>query len=205
MSDVNIYISAEELQAFGIQLGRLRHKTPAVVARAANKAAIKARTDIDKETTDRYLTKKAAVRKTSTLHRATYATMTARLVYTDGFRNLTRWSGRPGGNAVRPMKAHQRFDKNPRNYFAHVMKKNGHKALAGGGEIPFIQIPKNGVMLLFRRTGRSRYPIKGVAAPAIPQIVKNRETMQAVGVKAFDVMSKEAARQIALYLSGKIT
>ena len=84
-----------------------------------------------------------------------------------------------------------------------MKRSNALKALTGEGEIPFRQEAK-GYNLLFRRTGRSRYPIKGVAAPAIPQVVKNKDTLNTVSKTAYEVMSKEAARQMELYLSGKL-
>lgn len=201
---VQVLFDDKDVLKIALRMGNLWRNTPVVITRAANKAATKVRTDIDKETTERYLTQKRAVHRTGTLHKATYSTLSAQLVYKDTFRNLARWAGRPGGNAVRPLYPHQGWNNDkPKNYFAHVKRSNALKALTGVGEIPFRQEAK-GYNLLFRRTGRSRYPIKGVAAPAIPQVVKNKDTLNTVSKTAYEVMSKEAARQMELYLSGKL-
>jgi len=201
---IDLYFRDEDILEISSRLGSLWRKTPMVLTRAANKAAAKARTDIEKETTDKYLVLKKQVRRISKLERARYSSPTAKIVYTDGFINLARWRGSSGGNAVKPMRAHQGATPVPKNYFAHVKKANPQKALVGNGPIPFIQVPGNNYKMLFRRTGRSRYPIEGVAGPAVPQVVKNEETLAAVSKTALNIMSKEADRQMDLLLRGKI-
>ena len=170
---VDIYIDDEDIIKISSRLGRLAHKTPVVITRAANKGAAKARTDIEKETTNRYLIQKGRIRSISRFVKASYSKPVARLTYVDSFLNLTKWRGTSGGNALKPMVPHQGSSRNPKNYFAHVKRSNPFKALAGGKAIPFVQVAGNGHKLLFRRLGRSRYPVQGVAAPAIPQVVKN--------------------------------
>lgn len=201
---VDLYFRDEDIANISARMGSLQRNTPVILTRAANKAAARARTDIEKETTDKYLVLKRQVRRISKLDRARYSSPTAQLIYQEGFNNLARWRGSSGGNAVRPMKPHQGQTPFPKKYFAHVKKTNPQRALAGNGPIPFIQIPENGYKVLFRRTGRSRYPIKGVAGPAIPQVVKNEDTLTKVSKTTLDVMSREASRQMELYLSGKI-
>ena len=126
-----------------IKLGTLRAKTPVVITRASNRAAQTARTEIEKETMDINLVRKKDVRGISTLKKASYGYPMATLTYQDGFKNLSKWIGAHGKRAVRPMKPHVGTNKNPKNYFAHVKRKNPAKALIGDDPIPFIQVAKS--------------------------------------------------------------
>ena len=133
--------------------------------------------------------------------RASYTHPVATLTYTDGFKNLSIWSEGHGRSVVKPFVPHVGYSLEPENYFAHVKRRGGDKALRGGDPIPFVQIAKNSKNIsLFTRMGQSRYPIRGVAAPAIPQVIKEDDVEQKVRKVAFDATQKELMRQVKLQI-----
>ena len=182
-------------------LGSLARRTNVVIARAANVGMRKAAVSIQNETYRRNALRKKDIRDILKRDRASYTHPVATLTYTDGFKNLSIWSEGHGRSVVKPFVPHVGYSLEPENYFAHVKRRGGDKALRGGDPIPFVQIAKNSKNIsLFTRMGQSRYPIRGVAAPAIPQVIKEDDVEQKVRKVAFDATQKELMRQVKLQI-----
>ncbi len=183
------------------RLGALAGRTNVVITRAANVGMRKAAVAITNETYERNALRKKDIREILSRKRASYSHPVAKLTYRDAFKNLVIWSEGHGRSVVKPYIPHIGYSDEPKNYFGHVKRRGGDKALEGEGPIPFIQIAKgSGNMSLFTRLGRSRYPIRGVAAPAIPQVIAEDKVEKEVRKIAFDATEKELERQIALQL-----
>lgn len=202
MKMLDIYVDAGQVAEVAARLGNLRNKTNLVLSRAANEAMVKAATEIKREVTDRNALRYRDVESILKKYRATQRNSVARLTYTDGFINLAGWSGGHGRSVVRPWKTHD-GDGPPDSYSAYVKKANaGGRTLYGDDPNPFLQISKKtGDVRLFRRTGRSRFPIKGVAAPAVPQVVHEKPVMDAIQNKVYTKMVQRIDHQIVHLLN----
>ena len=182
-------------------LGALASRTNVVIARAANVGMRRAAVAITNETYERNALRKRDIRSILKRQRASYSRPVAKLTYTDSFKNMVIWSEGHGRSVVRPYVPHVGYSDEPKNYFGHVKRRAGDKALTGDGPIPFVQIAKrSGNMSLFTRLGRSRYPIRGVAAPAVPQVIAEDKVEKEVRKVAMDATTNELKRQIKLQL-----
>ncbi len=182
-------------------LGTLASRTNVVIARAANVGARRAAVTISNETYKRNALRKKDIRTILSRKMASYGNPVARLTYKDSFKNMSIWSEGHGRSVVKPFIPHVGYSDEPENYFGHIKRGAGDKALKGDGPIPFIQIAKGSRNIsLFTRIGMSRYPIRGVAAPAIPQVISEDRVLEKVAKVAFDATEKELERQIKLQL-----
>lgn len=183
-------------------LGNLARRSNVVIYRAANDSISTARKVIAHETYERNALLYGDIRKTLKVTRATRMKPYAILRYNGDFMNLAIWKDRHGPSVVKPYYPHVGWSDDPENYFAHVKRKGGNKALVGSDPIPFVQIAKkSGNVSLFTRVGKDRYPMRGVAAPAIPQVIKDESIM--------DKMAKETGKKLVKrlqhYISAEFT
>lgn len=181
-------------------LGDLRGKSGVVISRAANRAATTANKVIQDETKKRYLATKASMQKALFKRKATAASPTAALIYRSSRENVYKWRG-----AVSPTYVVKRSappKPNPRYYSVRVMRSHGPIPMIGSPK-PFVQRMKNGHVGLFRRKstderkkGDKRNAIKSVDAPALSQILKNKETLDYMREKAGAAFVKNLEHEI---------
>lgn len=201
MVDVTILVNETEIKR---RLGKLAYKSGSVISRAANRAATTGKVAISKETAKKYDISKSDLNspRVFTLKKATRGNPTARLTYSGNHRNLFLWNNK---RAVTPgVQIHWTHgNPNVKHYKARVMKGHRRTPLTGSNA-PFIQKTKNnGFVGLFRRKTESTYSrLVGVAAPAVPQIVKNEETLALFTQNAGEMFQKRLEHEISRALEG---
>lgn len=205
MLEMTIEIDVDEIKE---RLGVLSDQSGKVIARAVNRAYPTGRTAIARETKKRYRITQKDVNGTKVLKvtKATAANPTAILSYTGEHENLSRWNGNRAVSPNRIIKwAHGK--PNVRQYKAAV--KRGSMKKLGGDNKPFIQKVRSGEKAeftgLFRRENKRRdAPLVSVFAPAVPQIIKNEETMEQFRRAAGPMLQKRLEHEIDVVLKGTV-
>lgn len=192
------------------RLGDLYYKAEAVMRRASNRAATHAATRIGVETEKRYIISKKTVKSAIRVYRAGVNLPFASVVVKGMHPGLEKFSVDP----FSPMRRSKGGKSDPDTYTAEVIKHGGKKYL-GGSPKPFVAQMPNGHMGVFRRKTdeekrrsrrrNKRNTIVGVYGPAIPQIVKNAETMRAVDEAAYNKLLERVEHEISFELSKKKT
>ena len=171
-----IQISEEGLARANALLRHIPGAFPKAVARAANRALDGMRTDAAKETRQRYFVTAADVRKTITLRKAGPGNMQAAMISRGKRRGLEEYRVTP-----------------------HAGKRGGAKAAVKreGGLKP---IPKAfflpGKKPPFIRVGKARREIRALRGPAVPQILKNEETVEALEMGAAERFAKRLNHEV---------
>ncbi len=179
-------------------LGSLQSKSGVVISRAANRAMGTAEKVIRDETAAIYEINKREVSKDLKRKKATVAKPTAILTYKSAHKNLFWWKsrGRSGVSPARPVQSSSPFNPDPKYYSAHVMRGRGNIPLNSGPR-PFVQIAKSGVIGLFRRTSdHPRSPIRGVAAPALTQIIQNDKVLDRLQKETGIMLQKRIEHEV---------
>lgn len=200
MIETRITVSDEEVKK---RLGTLASKSGAVESRAANRSIATAKKVIKQETAKVYNVRQKDVEETLKTQRATASHPTAYLRFTDTNKNLYHF-GKPSTLSPRnPIRSSSPYDPDPPYVTAQVMTAKGKKPLDGSIK-PFVQISKKtGNIALFQRTSRdSRAPLRGVAAPAMPQIIKNDDVMARFSVETSKMFLKRLNHEIDQVLKG---
>lgn len=211
-TDNGIYIYLDQAEYSQIQekLGDLKRRTPTVIARAANRSVNKARMIVRKETSAYYETTQKDVERGFSLQRATVAKPYAVLHYDSPYINLYKWKGSRA--TVLPKKPHQgdprtkrKGEPIPKFYKAHAERVN-----AGGKKLnrepnfkPFVQTgSKTKANALFVRRGKKRYPIIGLAGPAMSQGIKQPMVMDRIESQVMSEFEKRVEHEIDAALKG---
>lgn len=158
-------------------LGILSNKAKVVMARAMSRAAATGGKVIKQEVTKKYRVRSKDVQSVMRIKKT--SPMVTRLVFKDGFMNLFAWTLGRDRRALSP-KTVIDFSSgypNPLFYKARILRNSGYKKLDGDTK-PFIQITKSGYVGLFQRVSKDSREIRGVAGPAISQMVKNEQVME---------------------------
>lgn len=178
------------------KLGSLKNRASLVMARAANRAMTTGKKVIKSETAKRYFVRQKDVESILKTTRAKTRYPYVRLIYKDDHKNLVTWNKR-GKSVVTPYApvSFSSGNPDPEVYYAQVMKGGGKRALEGKRK-PFVQIARKSTnVALFRRTGEGN-KIEGVAGPALPQVVGNKEVMERLEKEARETMEKRIEHEI---------
>ena len=157
------------------RLGELKSKSPQVVSRAINRAAINARKNIAKETTDRYYIKSEDVKETMSTVKSSKSRLQAAVISKGPQIALSKFKINPG-TPVR----YRGKSRSPKVYKAGVEKAGGLKPLNGDPKAFVAIISSNEYKGVFVRTSKHNYPIEQLYGPAVPQMVKNEKIMKVV-------------------------
>lgn len=181
-------------------LRALGQKANIVMARAANRAATTANKEMSKAVRARYeKVKDGDVKKALFKRKATSSNPTAELTYKSSHENLYKL-----GNVTPKRIVKTGGEKpNPKFYKARVMKGNPFEPLMERPR-PFVQKMSNGHIGLFRRKsddgrnlrGKKRNAIEAVQAPALSQMLKNKEVLQETEKIAGEVLLKRLEHEI---------
>lgn len=203
MIDAKITISEGDIKR---RLGNLSHKSGHVISRAANRSAATGKKVIKQEATRIYNINQKDVEKIFRQERATASHPYVQMVFRDPHRNLAVFGSRKNVLTPRtPVRSSDPTNPDPAFYKAKIM--NGHHAAAlNGSPKPFIQFAgKNKMAILLQRKNRSsRAPLRGVAAPAIPQILKNNEVLKKFNDETSAMFVKRLEHEIDQALKGEI-
>lgn len=159
------------------RLGELKSKSPQVVSRAINRAAINARKNIAKETTARYYIKSEDVKETMSTVKSSKSRLQAAVISKGQRIALSKFKVNPGTPVQYRGKS-----SSPKVYKAGVEKAGGLKPLNGDPKAFVAIISSNGNEYkgVFARTSKHNYPIEQLYGPAVPQMIKNEKIMKVV-------------------------
>lgn len=201
MINVTITVSEAEVKR---RLGTLANKSGVVISRAANRAISTGKKAIKQETAKIYNVNQKDVDKILKVEKATTAHPVVHMTYRDSHMNLAAFGKKSSLTPRYPIKSSSPYDPDPEYVKAKVMTGRGAVALQHGPK-PFVQISKkSGVIGLFRRVDNSsRAPIRGVAAPALPQVIKNEEVIARFNRDVTGMFVKRLNHEIDQILKGK--
>lgn len=201
MINVTITVSEAEVKR---RLGTLANKSGTAISRAANRAITTGKKAIKQETAKIYNVNQKDADKILKVKKATVAHPTVHMTYKDTHLNLMAFGKRSVLTPRYPIKSSSPYDPDPEYVKAKVMTGRG-AAILGNKPKPFVQIAKkSGVIGLFQRTDEgSRAPIRGVAAPALPQVIKSEEVIARFNRDAASEFVKRLNHEIDYILRGK--
>ncbi len=200
MIETTIYVSEDEVRR---RLGSLQNRAGLVIARAANRSIDTGKKAIKQETSKIYNVRQKDTERILRVTKATSGNPVAILTYKDTHTNLYAF-GRQ--TSLRPRYIVQSSDPvnpDPEYVKAKVFNKSRPVPLQDRPR-PFVQKAKrSGVIALFQRTSNaSRAPIRGVSAPALPQIIHNDDVMARFNRDAYSMFVKRLAHEIDHELKG---
>lgn len=199
MIDVTIYVSVDEVQR---RLGHLANRAGAVIARAANRSITTGKKAIKQETANIYNVRQKDVDYILKVTRATSKHPVLTLTYKDSHQNIYDFGRTSSLNPRYIVRSTDPDNPDPEYVKAKVMKKHRPTALMQRPK-PFVQKAKSGKIALFQRTSNaSRAPIRGVAAPSLPQVIKNEEVLARFNRDASTMFNNRLVHEIDNVLKG---
>lgn len=202
MIDVKIGISQEEIKR---RLGALQSRSGHVIARAANRAIDTGKTVIKKQTAKIYNVRQKDVENVLKVERATSKHPYARMIFKDKHQNLAVFGKSSSLSPRTPVRSSDPTNPDPAYYRAKVMNGHGTVPLKGRPK-PFVQFAgkDRNAILLQRKSNASRAPLRGVAAPALPQILKNDDIIEKFNHEASVMFAKRLEHEIDQVLKGDV-
>lgn len=199
MINVTIHVSEEAVKQ---RLGVLANRSGAVIARAANRSVNTGKKAIKQETAKIYNVRQKDVDGILKVTKATAAKPVMTLTYKDSHPNLYVF-GRESSLTPRfVIQSSDPVNPDPEYVRAKVMRRGGYIPLNGRPK-PFVQQVSNGNIALFQRvSNKSRAPIRGVAAPSLPQVIKNDEVLARFNRDARSMFEKRLLHEIDNVLKG---
>lgn len=209
MPEITIEIDKSEVQK---RLGDLANQADKVIARAVNRASKTGRLAIAREVQKKYKVTQKEINKHLTIKKATPSKPNAVLQYKGKHDNLYLWNNGKGVSPKTVIKwSHGRNKSKPnvKVYKASVMRGAPKKLEGKYHNKPFVQQirrGKNGNFKgLFQREWSARdSKLVSVQAPAIPQIVKNKEVMEQFRRAAGPMLQKRLEHEIDVVLKGVV-
>ena len=158
---------------------------PRAVAAASNRTLESIRTDTVRETQEKYFIKPGDIRKTLTLKKASSGNLQATMISKGGRRKLSQYQLTP----KTPQAGRQK------GFKGAVKREGGLKPLP---KDTFMLDTPNAGYVLFTRigSGSAWRNIKHVHSPSIPQIIKNKETVEVVQTRAQQVFEKRLNHEV---------
>lgn len=206
---IHIYLDQAEVNAIEYKLGELKNKKHLIIARAANRSIATVRKIVKKETADYYETTQKQVeedgdgKKSLSFKLATGTHPYAVLDYKSPYRNIYKWKGRR--ITVSPRTPHEGSSPKPKFYKSHALRGKANEPLDKGNK-PFVQHGnKKNANALFKRTTSKRYPIIGIAGPALTQGMKQPGVMEKISKQSMATLAKRIKHEIDALLKGYTT
>ena len=199
MINVTIVVSEEEVKK---RLGALASRSGAVIARAANRSIDTGKKAIKQETANVYNVRQKDANDILKVTRATPKRPYVTLTYKDAHQNLYHFGRKTSLSPRYIVQSSDPASADPEYVKAKVMRRHGPQALEERPK-PFVQQAKSGNIALFQRTSNaSKAPLRGVAAPSLPQIIKNDEVLARFNRDAGSMFSKRLVHEIDNVLKG---
>jgi hypothetical protein len=175
-----ITINTKLLKKVEKQLGTEKRKAPIALSRALNRAASKVKTAASKETRKEYVLKAKDINATIKIAKASQKRLGAVVLSKGAKLPLDKYRFTP--KQPRPKK--------PPKSLKVAVRKNGLKELIGAF-VADIQGNK-----IFKRTSKSRLPIRRLFGPAIPQLVGVQKIRPEIEKQAVDTFHKRLDHEI---------
>lgn len=184
------------------RLGTLQHKSGQVIARAANRSIATGKKVIKQETAKIYNVKQKDVEKILKTERATAAHPHVHMVFKDTHLNLAAFGKATSLSPRTPVRSSSPFNPDPEYVKAKVM--NGSAVPLKQRPRPFVQFAGKGknAILLQRTDNSSRAPLRGVSAPALPQILKNEAVVKRFQNETSKMFTKRLNHEIDQVVKG---
>lgn len=200
MINVTIYVSEDEVKK---RLGALANRSGAVIARAANRSINTGKKAIKQETSKIYNVRQHDVDYILKVTRATAQRPVLTLTYKDAHQNLYAFGRATSLSPRYIVQSSDPVNPDPEFVKAKVMNKHRPEPLQDRPK-PFVQqAKKSGNIALFQRTtNASRAPLRGVAAPSLPQVIKNEEVLARFNRDAYSMFNKRLVHEIDNVLKG---
>jgi hypothetical protein len=188
-----IELKAEHLEKLEEILGNTPKQIPVVTARAMNRAIQAARTQASRTTRETYYIKHKDVISTIKIKKANRSDLLAEFMSSDTNIPLMKFK-------VNPRKP-QPGRKRP----VTVSVKKGSKKVIKNGFVAQLRKPKHesGKLNVFVRTTKSRFPLKGLYGPSIPQMIGNEDVIPRVEERAMEVLDTRLEHEISRLLGGR--
>ena len=171
---LDIKIDSSELERAKKLLANIPKAYQTAINHAINRTLESMKAEAVRQTTERYHAKASTIRKTLKVEKSRNALVSrgTRLKITD--------------YQFRPVRARAK------NYYGAV-RKSGSKNFPGAF---FIRLGSAGKQYPYIRVGKGRWDIKAIFSPAIPQVLQNPETIDAMRTKAGEVFSQRLNHEV---------
>ncbi len=168
MTGISITTDKKQLKRLKRKLGNLKDKTPVAMRRAINEAARKARTEMDRNTREKYFMKRKFIFGSLHTDLARGGNLRARISSKGKAIPLAEFRtnpAKPNPKRRKPIRI-------------QVKRGGGAKALNKDPKA-FVAILKGEKVIAERTSGR-RGPLKGLFGPSVPSVMKNDEILSGV-------------------------
>lgn len=200
-----IEFSAEQIKKAEMLLGDIREAIPKVQARAINRSLTTARAAIVRAVREEYMVDADAVRKTITIRSATAATPTGIILSAGSPIALSKFDvgfsaeelESNGFSAVEGVSSKHVLRA---RVLARVKKNSSRKVIKHA----FSADLKSGHNGIFVRAGKSRFPIKQLYGPSVPQMIGSKSVSKQIEEKASVTLEKRLDHEINRVLEGHL-
>ena len=176
---MNISISAEGIERANVALKYIKGAFPRAAASTVNRVLEGMRTDTIAETKSRYFAKSSDIRKTITLKKTSSGNLNGAMISKGNRKSLADY---------------QLIPKSPKKGMKGLqgaVKTDGLKNISGG-----FLVKRGGKYKPYIRTGSGKWSIQSIISPAIPQIIKNDETVENMEQKASERFEKRLDHEV---------
>ncbi len=176
---MNISISTEGLERANAALKHIKGAFPRAVASTMNRVLEGMRTDAVAETKERYFVKPSDIRKTITLKKTSSGDLNGAMVSKGNRKSLADY---------------QLIPKTPKKGMKGLqgaVKTDGLKNISGG-----FLVRRGEKYKPYIRTGSGKFAIQSIISPAVPQILKNEETVAIIEQKASERFEKRIDHEV---------
>jgi len=177
-------IDSRELRIVENRLGAMRRKAPGIMAQAINRATVTFNKVISKETRKEYHIKARDIKKTITVTKASRYSLGAVI------------ESKGGRESIRVFKASPTRQTTRRSTVKVAVKRDGTKQL-----LHAFVVDRLGSHI-FERVSGPRLPIRKIRGPAVPQMLKNRETVKLANKEAMKTFKKRIDHGVDRALGG---
>lgn len=202
MFEVKVDIPCEWIR---MRLDALEHKSGFAIARAANRTITTGKKVIKQETAKVYNVRQKDVEKILKVEHATAKEPHVHMVFKDTHQNLAAFGKASSLTPRTPVRSSDPTNPDPAYFKAKVM--NGHRVVPlDGRPKPFVQFAGKGrkAILLQRTSDHPRASLRGVAAPALPQILKNKNIIKRFEKETNVMFKKRLNHEIDNILRGNV-
>lgn len=197
---MNEYLTVWEIERL---LGSAADKSGRVIANAANRTIPTGAKVIKQETAKEYNVRQKDVEKTLRRIKANWSDPTAILRFTGGHGNLYNF-GKEDTSVLKPrykVRSSSPLNPDPANVFARIMRNGSVDALDQNPK-PFVQVVNGNLGLFQRISDDARAALRGVAPPAIPQIIKNDKVQERLRKETDEMFQKRVMHEIDRLMKG---
>ena len=177
-------IDSRDLRVIENRLGAFKNKAPSIMSQAINRATVTFNKVLAKETREEYHIKAKTIKKSLTVKKASRHSLGAEIKSIGGRLSIRDYKSTPTKEPRR------------RTTVKVAVRKDGPKLLLHA----FVSETMGNH--IFERKGRARLPIRKIKGPAVPQLLKNRETVKLANKEALKTYKKRVDHGVDRSLGG---